>query len=262
MKPYFVYKGINSREMGISILKLPPRIKPERRGEIINVPGRDGFLFESDNAYNGKTLEIECTFIPPERYSQSGIDKLIMDILVWLDGNGDLVFSDYPDYYYEAKIINAIPIERLFKRYRRFLIAFEVQPFAKKIVQSIVTKNTLAEETISVDTYYETPIKINLEATGSIDININDTTMHFDNLEVPIIIDGELMNVSDGKGVNKNNLMTGNFPKLKPGNNTISILCESPSTFTKMTMEYRGLWLWLDYMKETKITSNIMALEF
>ena len=86
--------------------------------------------------------------------------------------------------------------------------------------------------------------------------------MHFDNLEVPIIIDGELMNVSDGKGVNKNNLMTGNFPKLKPGNNTISILCESPSTFTKMTMEYRGLWLWLDYMKETKITSNIMALGF
>ena len=192
MKPYFVYKGINSREMGISILKLPPRIKPERRGEIINVPGRDGFLFESDNAYNGKTLEIECTFIPPERYSQSGIDKLIMDILVWLDSNGDLVFSDYPDYYYEAKIINAIPIERLFKRYRRFLIAFEVQPFAKKLVQSIVTKNTLAEETISVDTYYETPIKINLEATGSVDININDTTMHFDNLEVPIIIDGEL----------------------------------------------------------------------
>ena len=162
---------------------------------------------------------------------------------MWLDGNGDLVFSDYPDYYYEAKIINAIPIERLFKRYRRFLIAFEVQPFAKKLVQSIVTKNTLAEETISVDTYYETPIKINLEATGSVDININDTTMHFDNLEVPIVIDGELMNVSDGNGVNKNNLMTGNFPKLKPGNNMISILCESPSTFTKMTIEYRSLWL-------------------
>ena len=30
MKPFFIYKGVNSREMGISILKLPPRIKPER----------------------------------------------------------------------------------------------------------------------------------------------------------------------------------------------------------------------------------------
>lgn len=243
MKPYFVYKGINSREMGISILKLPPRIKPERRGEIINVPGRNGFLFESDDAYNGKTLEIECTFIPPEGHTQKEIDKLIMDILVWLDGNGDLVFSDYPDYYYEAKIINAIPIERLFKRYRRFIIAFEVQPFSKSIISQKVDKTTLTEETISVDTYYETPLKVNLEATGSVEIHINDTIMHFDNLEVPIIIDGELMNVSDGNGANKNNLMTGNFPKLKPGSNTISILCESPSTFTKMTIEYRSLWL-------------------
>lgn len=243
MKPYFVYKGINSREMGISILKLPPRIKPERRGEIINVPGRDGFLFESDNAYNGKTLEIECTFIPPEGNTQDEIDRLIMDILVWLDGNGDLIFSDYPDYYYEAKIINAIPIERLFKRYRRFIIAFEAQPFSKSIISQKVDKTTLTEETISVDTYYETPLKVNLEATGSVEIHINDTIMHFDNLEVPIVIDGELMNVSDGNGANKNNLMTGNFPKLKPGSNTISILCESPSTFTKMTIEYRSLWL-------------------
>ena len=56
MKPYFIYKEKNSRDMGISILKLPPRIKPERRGEIINVPGRDGFLFESDDAYNNKTI--------------------------------------------------------------------------------------------------------------------------------------------------------------------------------------------------------------
>lgn len=243
MKPYFIYKGINSKEMGISILKLPPRIKPERRGEIINVPGRDGFLFESDNAYNGKTLEIECTFIPPERNSPSGIDKLIMDILVWLDGNGDLVFSDYPEYYYEAKIINAIPIERLFKRYRRFLITFEVQPFAKKIVKSIINKNTTTEETISVDTYYETPPIISLDATGSVEIHINDTIMHFDNLEAPIVIDGELMNVSDGNGVNRNNLMTGDYPKLKPGKNTISILCVPTATFKNMKIEYRGLWL-------------------
>ena len=76
MKPFFIYKGVNSREMGISILKLPPRIKPEHRGEMITVPGRDGFLFESDDAYNNKTLEIECTFLPPEGKSKEEIDKM------------------------------------------------------------------------------------------------------------------------------------------------------------------------------------------
>ncbi len=243
MKPYFIYKNKNSRDMGISILKLPPRIKPERRGEMITVPGRDGFLFESEDAYNGKNIELECTFLPPDNLSKSEIDELIMEMLVWLDGSGKMIFSDYPNYYYDATIINSIPIERLFKRYRRFLLSVELQPYSKSVESTTIEKLTSSEETISVSTYYETPPKINLQATGNVEIHINNTIMHFNNLEVPIVIDSELMNVSDGNGANMNNHMVGDFPKLKPGENTISVLCESPSTFTKMTIEYRSLWL-------------------
>lgn len=243
MKPYFIYKEKNSRDMGISILKLPPRIKPERRGEIINVPGRDGFLFESDDAYNNKTLEIECTFIPPEGNTQNQIDAMIMDILVWLDGNGKLILSDYPGYYYEATIINSIPIERLFKRYRRFMVSFEVQPFSKSLIPSQIEKQTLEEEIFNVKTYYETSLKINLQATGNIEIHINDNIMHFNDIESPLVIDGELMNVTDELGVNMNNHMVGDFPKLKPGNNTISIICDDDSSFNGLILEYRSLWL-------------------
>lgn len=243
MKPYFIYKEKNSRDMGISILKLPPRIKPERRGEIINVPGRDGFLFESDDAYNNKTLEIECTFIPPEGNTQNQIDAMIMDILVWLDGNGKLIFSDYPGYYYEATIINSIPIERLFKRYRRFIVSFEVQPFSKSLIPSQIEKQTLEEEIFNVKTYYETSLKINLQATGNIEIHINDNIMHFNDIESPLVIDGELINVTDELGVNMNNHMVGDFPKLKPGNNTISIICDDDSSFEGLILEYRSLWL-------------------
>ena len=107
--------------MGISILKFPPRIKPTRRGEMITVPGRDGFLFESEDAYSSKTLEIECTFIPQNNKTQEEVDALIMDILVWLDGNGKLVFSDYPNYYYEATIINST-----------FFKIFEIRKFRER----------------------------------------------------------------------------------------------------------------------------------
>ena len=243
MKPYFIYKGKNSREMGISLLKLPPRIKPERRGELITVPGRDGFLFESEDAYNGKTLEIECTFLPPNGKSQTEIDALIQDILVWLDGSGNLILSDYPNYYYEATIINAIPIERLFKRYRRFMVAFEVQPFAKSITSTILPVVVADEQVIDVVSFYDTPPKIYLEASGDIEIHINNTVMHFADLESPIVIDSELMNVTDEIGTNMNNHMVGDFPVLNPGGNTISILCEEPSEFIQMNIEYRSLWL-------------------
>lgn len=243
MKPFFIYKGIDSREMGISILKLPPRIKPERRGEIINVPGRDGFLFESDDAYNSKTLEIECTFLPPEDKKQEEIDKLIMEMLVWLDGSGELIFSDYLDYFYEATIINAIPVERLFKRYRRFIITFEVQPFSKKCEWTILDKTTMEEEVVNVSTYYNTPLIIELEANGNVEIHINNTIMHFNNLKSCIVIDGELFNVTDENGVNMNNSMIGDFAIFKPGDNTISVVCDETSSFSKLSIKYRSLWL-------------------
>ncbi len=243
MKPYFIYKGKNSREMGISLLKLPPRIKPERRGELITVPGRDGFLFESEDAFNGKTLEIECTFLPPDGKSKEEIDALIQEILVWLDGNGKLIFSDYPNYYYDATIINAIPIERLFKRYRRFIIAFEVQPFSKSIEPTILPVVVADEQVINVVSFFDTPPRIYLEAIGDVEVHINDTIMHLLDLESPIVIDGELMNVADELGTNMNNHMVGDFPMLKPGKNTISILCDDTSEFIQMNIEYRSLWL-------------------
>lgn len=243
MKPYFIYKNINSRDMGISILKLPPRIKPDRRGEMITIPGRDGFLFESEDAYNGKTLEIECTFLPPENLSQNEIDALIMDIIVWLDGSGKLIFSDYLNYYYDATIVNAIPIERLFKRYRRFIIEFEVQPFSKRTESSTFEIGTTGTHNISVTSYYNIKPVVNLNAVGNIELKVNNQSIRFINLDTEIIIDSEFMNVTDTNGNNMNNHIVGEFPILKPGSNTIEITCEEGSTFSNMSVEYRGLWL-------------------
>ena len=101
----------------------------------------------------------------------------------------------------------------------------------------------MEEEIFNVKTYYETSLKINLQATGNIEIHINDNIMHFNDIESPLVIDGELMNVTDELGVNMNNHMVGDFPKLKPGNNTISIICDDDSSFEGLILEYRSLWL-------------------
>lgn len=243
MKPYFIYKDKNSKDMGISILKLPPRTKPTRRGELITVPGRDGFLFESEDAYSGKTLEIECTFLPPENETSSELDSLIKEILVWLDGTGKLIFSDYPDYYYEATIINEIPIERVFKRYRRFLLTFEVQPFAKSIMQTTSTHLTLGKHNLSVSSYYKVKPEVKIVGVGNIDISINNLSIHLNDIDGTIILDSELLNASDGNGTNMNNHMIGEFPTLDPGDNEINISCDDESTFTSLEISYRGLWL-------------------
>ena len=215
MKPWFKFKNINSKDMGISILKLPPRTKPEKRGEMITIPGRNGFLFESEDAYNGKKL----------------------------DGDGKLVFSDYPNYYYEAKVINEIPLERLFKRYRRFLLVFDVQPFAKAVTLTTSQLNATGTFTINVSSYYDVNPKMTLNARGNVSIGINNTVMNFKDLDKNIIIDTELMNCTDANGNNMNNYMVGDFPSLKAGNNTVTITPENSATFTSLKFEYRSLWL-------------------
>ena len=261
MKPWFNFKNINSKDMGISIQKLPPRTKPEKRGEMITIPGRNGFLFESEDAYNGKKLELECTFLPPDNMTSAQMDELIMQILVWLDGDGELVFSDYPNYYYEAKVINEIPLERLFKRYRRFLLVFDVQPFAKSVTLTTRQLNVTGTSTVNVTSYYDVSPKMTLNARGNVSVGINGTVMNFKNLDKNIIIDTELMNCVDANGNNMNNYMVGDFPNLKVGNNTVTITKESSATFTSLKFEYRSLWLWLESTIRMKQTSRIMELE-
>lgn len=244
MKPSITFKNINSKDMGISILKLPPRIKPEQRGEKITIPGRNGFLFESDDGYNGKTLEIECTFLPPENYSENQIKELIMQIPLWLDGMGKLICSDYPELYYDATIINSISIERMMKLYRRFTLEIEVQPFSKSIQEYTITKNTITEETININSYYNSYPEIIVTGTGTISITINNKTMILNDVSNPITLDCELMNATENNGLtNVNNKVNGEYPFLKPGNNTISIVLGENSSLTSLEIKYRGTWI-------------------
>ena len=38
--PYFIYNGIDSREMGVIITSMPPVIRAEKRVDTITIPGR------------------------------------------------------------------------------------------------------------------------------------------------------------------------------------------------------------------------------
>lgn len=244
MKPYFIYKGINSRSMGISILKFPSRIRPEQRGELINVPGRDGYLFETDGAYNNKTIEMECTFLPPDGATKEEIESMIMEIPQWLDGSGQLILSDNPNYLYEARMKNAIPIDRLYKRYRRFIIQVEVQPFSKSINEIALTKITTSEETYNIKTFYKTYPILEIDATGSITININDQSLILNSLDKKITIDCEYMNATEEEGLTSVNNKVNGYPiYLKPGDNIVNVVPGTDSTFNNLVIKYRGTWI-------------------
>ena len=85
MGAYFIYNGINSKDMGVILKELPPIIKPKRRMEIIQVPGRNGTLHIDENCYEPISISLECTL-------KSNIDA--RSITNWLTNFGTITFSD------------------------------------------------------------------------------------------------------------------------------------------------------------------------
>lgn len=240
MKPHFIWKNKSSLEYKIIINKIPPRIKPQLRGETIEIPGRNGSLFESEEVYNSKALEIECTLIPA---NEEETERIMMELPIWLDGFDKLILSDYPEYYYEAKIINVIPIERLFKRYRKFPLIFEVQPFSKTLQENEINKTTTQEEIFNINSYYPVSPILEVIGSGNITIYINNQVIHLKDIINKIIIDCEFMNAIDEGGMNVNNKVNG-LPLviIGPECNT-RIILESGSIFESLKIKYRGLWI-------------------
>lgn len=229
---HFIWNDIDSRSKNIIVNKLPDRVKAQKRSEKITVPGRNGYLTQSDGTYEPIALSIECTL-------KSGAD--INDVINWLDGSGLLSFSNDLDNEYEASIINAIPLTVVLKRYRSFMILFDCQPFLKSKTQSTVTITSpalTASKTV-IGNRNTNPI-MTLTGTGSFNITVNNKVLYLLNV-TNIVIDSEMLNCTEN-GVNANSKMNGEFPILKTGVNTISIAIVS-GTFTTLVTTYFDRYL-------------------
>lgn len=226
---YFIWKGINSKDKGVVVKKLPPHTKPTERIEKITIPGRGGFLIQSENCYGVEPIIIECGLKK---------DANLYDVANWLRGTDKLILSDDETKFYDASIISSIPFEQIFKYWRNFIIQFDIQPFVKSVDKSTITITELEKEITVLGTYETLPI-ITVNGSGDFTITINNKTFNLTNVNTQIKIDSEMMNCTETNGtVNANNKMSGDFPIFKSGINNIDII----GTFTSIVIEYYDRW--------------------
>lgn len=214
---YFIFNGIDSRDMGIDVVAFPEIIKPERNIEIVNVQGRNNNLYIDYKTYNSYNISIECTINKLSKNKQS-IDK----ILSWLDGFGELIISQERDKIYSACIKESIGISNVIWVFPKFIITFEVQPF-KKSVNYINEELEITRETIlnNIGTIESSPI-ITIYGNGDINLNINNNIFLIKNIEDYITINSEYLEVYKDN-INQNNKYNNfEFPKFKVGENIIS----------------------------------------
>ena len=97
MQPYFIWKNIDSRTMGIWVSELPAPTRAAERTHQVEIPGRAGTLTlrEGDNVHVGYLKDTRITV---------AADADFAAILDWLSGDGEVVFSNEPDRAYLAHL--------------------------------------------------------------------------------------------------------------------------------------------------------------
>ncbi len=229
-----IWKGVDSSTIeGLMICELPPITKPKMRVQETTVDGVDGSIIEElgYESYD-KSLKIGLTY-------NFDIDEVID----YFNGEGKVVFSNEPEKYYNAKIIDQIDYERLL-RFREATVKFRVQPFKYSNEEGIKTFN-IADEITSVNVYnngnYKSKPIIKITGSGTIEFKqegIAVFTYTFPDDDTYVVIDSNKQDAYVGSTL-KNRKMNGEFPILKVGKNVFSWT----GTITKIEVSNYSRWL-------------------
>jgi phage-related protein len=243
MNNFIIWNGINSKTVeGLVIQELPPITKPQVRTQAIEIDGKDGDFVD------------ELGFKSYEKKLKIGLFGTfdINQVAKYFTGSGQIIFSNESDKYYIATIYEQVDFERL-TAFREAIVKFYCQPFKYLVdepIVDVVVDAVIEEQTeISVtnvsvtnqDLETSKPI-MTLKGSGIIEISINDLAQFqydFGN-DTEVTIDSELEDAYLGTASNlKNRQMTGQFPILNPGENTISWT----GTLTEIKIKPNSRWL-------------------
>lgn len=229
---WFEFRGVRSDAMGVELLSRPQRTQPAANGRSVAVSGRSGRLWIDDGAWDNASVQVQC--IAPEGDMEG--------ILAWLEGSGELRFSDEPDRVYRARVpggmVRTLPFARLSAQ--QFAVEFDCEPFRYlyPAAEEIVLTEAGAAE--NPGTAPSQP-KIVIAGSGDISLTVGNCRMVFEGLEDGIAVDSEIMECLDLEGVQ---LMNGyadmeEFPVLQPGSNAVAWTGE----VQKVTITPRWRWL-------------------
>ena len=215
MNDWFEWNGVRSTEYGVHVLEQPVLTLPNERATFVDVPGRSGSLtvLEGESVYDDLVLTAQCIVENTERYEE---------IAAFLKGSGRVTFANRPEGYYEARIVNQIPFEKILRGnpHRSFAMNFSCKPFwyAESVPTITVTKS--GTFVTNPGNIYAEP-KITVVGSGSITLMVALTIVELEGIAGNITLNSALQEAYSGT-TSMNSAMSGEFPILYPGANAIS----------------------------------------
>lgn len=221
MEPYFIFRGIDSRDIGVVVEDMFDVHRPKRNVQTIQVPGRDGRLTQDDGTYDTYTIsgKVNCFGAP------------LSDVYAWLSGSGDLILGDEPTRSIRASTTAQIKNTRFRCDgcYDSLQVSFDCQPFRYHVEQTEGANDiilTSSPATVSNPGTHKCAPRLTIEGTGTAVLTIGTQIVEVEELAGGVIIDSELGECFDLTETQLKNsvvtLMDEDFPTLAPGANIIS----------------------------------------
>lgn len=215
MKPWFIWNGRDSRDMGLVVESLPPITRPAMRVSTMEIDGRDG-----DEV-------VELGYEAYDKEIVFGIKKTteeyLNSLMYWLSGDGELITSVEPTKKYYCKIYEVLDLERLC-RFRKGGIRLHTQPYKYAVSESAVEWSG-SNKVLQVQNQGNTSSAPLITVTGSGVVNISVDGTFVCKLDLGeddmIIMDSAEMEAYDNTSL-RNRDMTGDFVCLPPGGHEIT----------------------------------------
>ena len=215
MNDWFEWNDVRCTEHGIHVLEQPVLMLPNERTTFVDVPGRSGSLtvLEGDAVCDDLVLTAQCMVENLERYEE---------IASYLRGSGRVTFANRPEGYYEARIVNQIPFEKILRGnpHRTFAVNFRCKPFWYAESAPAITVTQSGTFVTNPGNVYAEPV-ITVYGSGTITLMVGMSIADLSGIAGSITLDTPLMEAYSGV-TSMNSAMSGEFPVLLPGANAIS----------------------------------------
>jgi len=214
MDHFVLNDTINSRgDLGLWITERPAIPATERIVQKIEVDSREGSLTIL-KGWRDCDIPMQAAMVGAD------IQSRYRNAQAKLREAKTLYRSDDPSVYYKVKTVEAGPLYMKFSTLGEFTINFSCAPFKYQRNVAVVTRSTSGSLT-NPGTVYSLP-KITVYGTGSRTLTINGKAIILNLLSAHLILDSELKTCYFGDTA-QNQLMTGDFPVLEAGANTITL---------------------------------------
>jgi len=225
---YFIYNGINSKDMGVRISSKNIFSAPKYDLTFQAIPGRDGELISPNGRFPNVTISYTC-FIPAKSIADLATKATAVKGWLYTEPDRYHTLSDSYDteFYRRAIFNNKLDISDELNRIGVFTVNFTCHPVRFSNVGT--KKSTHTAKSFSLANPYQHSAKpyLKIYGSGSGTLTIQSTslnkTWNFKSISEYVECDSELMNFYKATEL-KNNTVTGDgFPILAPGKNTFTI---------------------------------------